>query len=95
MRLAMRLRTADKLQVLCTLLDASVSGVRPRADVILAVGAEVTLIMPVSVHFGGRVVRMLDGVLALAFAHAPVRVAEMISDLLPELGKAQDLKIAR
>ena len=95
MRLAVRLRTADRLQVPCILLDASGSGVRLRADVTLAVGAEVTLIMPGSVHFGGRVVRMLDGIVAVVFSHSPERVAEMISDLLPGLGKAYDLKIAR
>ena len=61
----------------------------------LTVGAEVTLIMPGSVHFGGCVVRVLDGVMGVAFSHAPERVAEMISDLLPKLGGEHDLKIAR
>ncbi len=83
--LQVKLQMAGGEQVLCSVLDASVRGVLLKAETGLAVGTDVTLIMPGSVHFGGRVVRRQGDHLGIEFLHAPERVAEMISDLLPDL----------
>lgn len=93
-RLLVRLQTCDGQQIPCRVLDASVSGVRLDGDVAVPVGTEVTLIMPGSVHFGGHVVRKKDGVMGIKFSHAPERVAEMISALLPDLGAGSHLNNA-
>lgn len=93
--LLVRLQTGDGQQVPCRVLDASVSGVRLDGDaVVVPVGTEVTLIMPGAVHFGGRIIRRQGSVIGIEFSHAPERVAEMISALLPNLGAEPDLRKA-
>ncbi|TQV78954.1 PilZ domain-containing protein [Denitrobaculum tricleocarpae] len=93
-RLPVRLQTGCGAWIPCTVIDASISGVRLETEIELEIGAEVTLIMPGSVHCGGRVVRLEKGTLGVEFSHAPERVAEMISDLLPGLQAHSNLKTA-
>ena len=83
--LQVKLQMAGDEQVQCSVLDASVRGVLLKGETGLAVGTDVTLIMPGSVHFGGRVIWREADRLGIEFLHAPERVAEMISDLLPDL----------
>ncbi|WP_282608027.1 PilZ domain-containing protein [Pelagibius sp. Alg239-R121] len=84
-RLCVNLQLIGGERITCTVLDASVSGVRVEGEATVPIGSDVTLIMPGSVHFGGRVVRHQGGNMGIEFSHAPERVAEMISDLLPAL----------
>jgi hypothetical protein len=84
--LSVHLQMGDGRRVVCSVLDASVSGVKLAAgETAVPIGAAVTLIMPGSVHFGGRVVRRQGATIAIEFTHRPGRVAEMISHLLPGL----------
>ncbi len=91
-QLQVRLQTGDGQQIPCRVLDASVSGVRLDGDTVVPVGTEVTLIMPGAVHFGGRIIRRQGEEMGVAFSHAPERVAEMISALLPKLRTVSDLR---
>ena len=86
--LSVNLQLGGGKRVTCRVLDASVSGVRVEGKTALPVGSDVTLIMPGSVHFGGRIVRHQGDTMGIEFAHAPERVAEMIADLLPGLQSA-------
>ncbi len=83
--LSVNLQVEDGERVTCRVLDASVSGVKVTGDKALPIGSDVTLIMPGSVHFGGRIVRHQGDTMGIEFALAPERVAEMITDLLPGL----------
>lgn len=87
--LSVNLQVGGGERVACKVLDASVSGVKVTGEKALPIGADVTLIMPGSVHFGGRIVRHQGDVMGIEFALAPERVAEMISDLLPSLQVAR------
>ena len=87
--LSVNLQLGGGERVACEVLDASISGVKVTGERALPIGSDVTLIMPGSVHFGGRIVRHHGDTMGIEFALAPERVAEMIADLLPSLQVAR------
>lgn len=68
----------------CTVLDASLNGVKIWAAGDVPVGTKVTLMLAGAVHFGGEVVWRSGATLGLCFRDDPEKVATIMAALLPQ-----------
>lgn len=78
-----RLVTADGT-VECTVLDASLNGVKVWTASDVPIGTKVTLLLAGAAHVGGEVVWRRGETLGLCFQDDPEKVATIMAALLPQ-----------